>query len=235
MESVVEGKAPKEHTHTKEQITNFPTSLPASDVYNWAKQANKPSYTHNEVGAAASSHNHSATNITSGILPVSRGGTGQTSIDELKKALGITSNLVYENTSVKNLAKVYVQFPANYNNNSDDGRYPLGPTTFTADIPFTPSRVIFKDILPNKSKWSWVRNSNGNEYCSYSLDTTTVGDSIRIAVGNTNPNGGGNNITMRFSGTKLYLDITGAGYYSTAMPSISGGYWKFAFDCILDF
>ena len=31
------------------------------------------------IGAAASSHNHSATNITSGTLPVSRGGTGSTS------------------------------------------------------------------------------------------------------------------------------------------------------------
>ena len=31
-----------------------------------------------EIGAAASSHNHSASNITSGTLPVTRGGTGRT-------------------------------------------------------------------------------------------------------------------------------------------------------------
>lgn len=31
-----------------------------------------------EIGAAAASHNHSASNITSGTLPVSRGGTGRT-------------------------------------------------------------------------------------------------------------------------------------------------------------
>lgn len=58
LESVVAEKAPKEHTHTKEQITNFPTSLPASDVYSWAKQPSKPTYTASEVGAAASNHNH---------------------------------------------------------------------------------------------------------------------------------------------------------------------------------
>ena len=34
------------------------TSLPASDVYDWAKAANKPSYTYSEVGAAASGHTH---------------------------------------------------------------------------------------------------------------------------------------------------------------------------------
>ena len=33
------------------------------------------------IGAAKSSHNHSASNITSGTLPVSRGGTGNTSVD----------------------------------------------------------------------------------------------------------------------------------------------------------
>jgi hypothetical protein len=38
------------HTHTKSQITDFPSSMPASDVYAWAKAATKPSYTASEVG-----------------------------------------------------------------------------------------------------------------------------------------------------------------------------------------
>ena len=37
------------HTHTKSQITDFPTSLPASDVYAWAKASTKPSYSYNEI------------------------------------------------------------------------------------------------------------------------------------------------------------------------------------------
>lgn len=40
------------------------------------------------IGAAASSHNHSASNITSGTLSVDRGGTGQTSIGAARAALG---------------------------------------------------------------------------------------------------------------------------------------------------
>ena len=47
----LEGKAEKTHTHTKKDITDFPESLPASDVYEWAKQPNKPAYTAGEVGA----------------------------------------------------------------------------------------------------------------------------------------------------------------------------------------
>lgn len=43
-------KANGTHTHTKSQITDFPTSLPASDVSAWAKATTKPAYTKAEVG-----------------------------------------------------------------------------------------------------------------------------------------------------------------------------------------
>ena len=45
---------PSSHNHTKSQITDFPTSLSASDVYAWAKAPTKPTYTYSEVGALAS-------------------------------------------------------------------------------------------------------------------------------------------------------------------------------------
>lgn len=44
------GAAASSHTHTKAQITDFPTSMPASDVSAWAKAPNKPTYTKAEVG-----------------------------------------------------------------------------------------------------------------------------------------------------------------------------------------
>lgn len=50
LKTLVDGKAPTVHTHTKSQITDFPTSMPASDVYAWAKAVTKPSYTKAEVG-----------------------------------------------------------------------------------------------------------------------------------------------------------------------------------------
>ena len=52
------GAAAANHTHTAGQISGLPTSLPASDVYPWAKQPNKPTYTASEVGAAGGNHNH---------------------------------------------------------------------------------------------------------------------------------------------------------------------------------
>lgn len=49
---------------TKSKITDFPSSLPASDVYAWAKASSKPSYSWSEIGSkpstfTPSSHNHS--------------------------------------------------------------------------------------------------------------------------------------------------------------------------------
>ena len=59
LQAALDSKANASHTHTKSQITDFPTSMPASDVYSWAKASSKPSYTYSEVGAAAASHTHS--------------------------------------------------------------------------------------------------------------------------------------------------------------------------------
>lgn len=62
-------KAPTTHSHFRSQITDFPTSLPASDVYAWAKAASKPSYSWNEIGNkpstyTTSAHTHSFAEIT---------------------------------------------------------------------------------------------------------------------------------------------------------------------------
>ena len=53
--SYIKGKADKvyaalSHKHTKADITDFPTSMPASDVSAWAKAATKPTYTKSDVG-----------------------------------------------------------------------------------------------------------------------------------------------------------------------------------------
>jgi len=45
---------PAAHTHVKANITDFPTSMPASDVYAWAKAASKPAYTPGEIGTKTS-------------------------------------------------------------------------------------------------------------------------------------------------------------------------------------
>ena len=65
---------PSTHKHTKSQITDFPTKMPASDVYAWAKAENKPSYSWSEITSkpstfTPSTHTHSdATTSASGFM-----------------------------------------------------------------------------------------------------------------------------------------------------------------------
>lgn len=65
--SKLSGKANSSHTHTKSQITDFPTSMPASDVYSWAKQSSKPSYSASEVGAVPTSRTVNGKALSSNI------------------------------------------------------------------------------------------------------------------------------------------------------------------------
>lgn len=60
---------PSAHKHTRSEITDFPTSMPASDVYAWAKASSKPSYSWSEISSkpssfTPSSHTHTIANIT---------------------------------------------------------------------------------------------------------------------------------------------------------------------------
>lgn len=50
VKAALDGKSNIGHKHVKADITDFPTSMPASDVSAWAKAATKPSYSKAEVG-----------------------------------------------------------------------------------------------------------------------------------------------------------------------------------------
>ena len=51
------------HSHSKGEIIDFPTSMPASDVPDWAKQTSKPSYTADDVGAMSKTKHFEAVSI----------------------------------------------------------------------------------------------------------------------------------------------------------------------------
>ena len=106
------GAATSGHTHTHDKITDFddavealiPSSLPTANSLvvklNGGTKEGTNMFTFNgsaaksinitpaAIGAAASSHNHSAANITSGTLVVARGGTGLTASPSMLVNLG---------------------------------------------------------------------------------------------------------------------------------------------------
>lgn len=68
IKSALDDKSNTGHKHVKADITDFPTSMPASDVYSWAKQSSKPSYTISEVGGSLPASRISGT-ISAANLP----------------------------------------------------------------------------------------------------------------------------------------------------------------------
>lgn len=87
-------KADLSHTHSKSDITDFPEKLPASDVYPWAKDPQKPSYSWGEISGKPSvfppeSHSHAWSSITGkpGTFPPSYHSHGISDIDNLSGAL----------------------------------------------------------------------------------------------------------------------------------------------------
>lgn len=88
--SKLSGKANSSHTHTKSQITDFPTSMPASDVYSWAKASSKPSYSASEVGAVPTSRTVNGKALSSNIT-LSAGDVGAAASSHSHNYAGSTS------------------------------------------------------------------------------------------------------------------------------------------------
>lgn len=80
--------APISHKHTKSQITDFPSSMPASDVSAWAKAASKPSYTKAEVGLGNVDNTaDSAKSVKYATSAGSAGSAGSATNDSKKQAI----------------------------------------------------------------------------------------------------------------------------------------------------
>ncbi len=54
---------------SKSKISDFPSSMPASDVYSWAKASSKPSYSFSEIGGQVNASTQLTGEIPSGCLP----------------------------------------------------------------------------------------------------------------------------------------------------------------------
>ncbi len=87
------GASPKDHKHTKSEITDFPTSMPPTE-----HKHTKSDITDFPTSMTPTAHKHSASDIDSGTLdrdrlptiPVEKGGTGATTAEGARTNLGIT-------------------------------------------------------------------------------------------------------------------------------------------------
>ena len=148
-------------------LADIPTSLPASDVYSWAKQPNKPSYTYSEVGAAASNHNHNnlyptLTDFNSLKTSVSNGKSAVASAITDKGVS--TSATASFDTMAGNIRSINIDSPSPISCINDDtyviysSGHNFGCTLYTPiDNPTIPTSIGLKIFHENQlgTNWPW--------------------------------------------------------------------------------
>ena len=171
------------HTHTKSQITDFPTSLPASDVYAWAKANTKPSYSWNEITGkpssfTAASHTHTKSQITdfpsslknptsltiqgNGTALATYDGSAAKTVNITKSSVGLgnADNTADASKSVKFARETYIsQYKTvNLTDLNQNTWYPVTGTS----IPYNGLRHLKCNVQLNSgSKPSWSTHNSG--------------------------------------------------------------------------
>ena len=158
-------KANSSHTHTKSQITDFPTSMPASDVSAWAKASSKPSYSWSEI-----SNKPSIPSVGNGTITITQNGAtkGTFTLNQSGNAtIALTdNNTVYSLPAATASTLGGVKVGSNITNRS--GTISLTKANVTAALGYTPptsdtntwrpEEVIISSTRPSASTCKlWIK------------------------------------------------------------------------------
>lgn len=189
-------------------VSGAPTSLPASDVYPWAKAASKPTYTAAEVGALALSGgiitgSLTVTNgFTSGIMKCQTGAYPQLQFEQTNT--GVTSILFV--TATNDL----IYRPDNSKTGADYAIYHSGN--------FTPSSKLDKSVWDEAFE---IKTVDGVRVISAKLDFLSVAGISAYATGPSS-GGGGGGLDYDLLKQALTGAITPDGYPFTISASFLG-------------
>jgi hypothetical protein len=188
--------------------TRLSDARPASDVSAWAKASTKPTYTHSEVGAAASSHTHNYAGS-------SVAGGAATSADKLNTNAGSVTQPVYFANGVP-IATTYSlgkSVPSNAVFTDTTYSNMVGATTSvagTAGLVPAPSAGEATRYLRSDGTWQIPPDTNTTYSANngVSLSGTTFSNSgVRsIATGGTN-----GTISVNTNGTSADVAVKGLG------------------------
>lgn len=152
LKTLVDGKAPISHTHTKSQITDFPTSMPASDVSAWAKAPTKPTYTKAEVGL----------------------GNVDNTADKDKNVKYATSAGLATNAQCLNNDSQYMRFHWNgqsgqptwlWGGNDASNMYVYNPSNFSVNYAATAGNGVYSSDINIWGNEGYIRFKDGIQIC----------------------------------------------------------------------
>lgn len=171
IDAALAGKANTSHIHTKSEITDFPTSLPASDVSEWAKAATKPTYTASEVGADASGSANTALTAAKAYTDTEIAGLingAPTTLD----TLGEIATAMSENQSVVEALNSAIGTKANVSDLTTHTENTSNPHSVT-------KAQVGLGNVPNVS----TNNQTPTYSDTTTFETLTSGEKISVALG----------------------------------------------------
>ena len=196
------------------------TSLPASDVYSWAKAVNKPTYTYSEVGAASSDHVHG--NITNGGDIIADAPTvvnGDRIIINDDSESKITNGPAFDgSTTTQALTKAGTWGTFLTEHQSLDGYVPTSRTVnnkaLTSDISITASDVGLGDVGNFKAVSTVASQGLTDTEKSNARSNIGAGTSS-LTIGTTD--------STAAAGNHIHGNITNDGDITAAAPTIVSG------------
>lgn len=165
VKSALDGKSNTGHKHVKADITDFPTSMPASDVPAWAKASSKPSYSWSEISGRPT-----IPSVGNGTVTITQNGAtkGTFTLNQSGNAtIALTdNNTVYSLPAATSSILGGVKVGSNITNSS--GTISLTKANVTAALGYTPptsdtntwrpEEVIISSTKPSASTCKlWIK------------------------------------------------------------------------------
>jgi len=194
-------------------LTGVPTSLPASDVYSWAKQPTKPTYTSAEVGLGnvpnVNTNNQTPTwTISSTLANLVSGETLTVAFGKIAKCIQTLISHIANVSNPHNVTKAQVEL-GNADNTADSAKNVLSATKLTTSR--TINGVLFNgtanistplggssDVAITSPVNKQVLQYNGTEWVNEAVPTgaTSLGDLTDVTL--TSPT---NSQILQYNGT----------------------------------
>lgn len=172
---------PSSHTHTKSQITDFPTSMPASDVSAWAKASTKPSYSKSEVGLGNVDNTADSTKSV-------KYATSASSATSATNSSNVTKNTNFNDSSVGRISYYDAEISNTTNNASwsapSKGWHQIYHNDLSVGGYWTEMAFPVNDVnglawrqRRNDQYYGWYRILDSNNYGNYTVGKTGSGAS----------------------------------------------------------
>ena len=193
--------------------TQIPTTLPASDVYDWAKASTKPTYTASEVGALASNGTAVNASKVSNALTLQIAGTTKNTFDGSSAQ---TFNIPNASTSAPGVMTTAQVTKLN--------GIATGATKNTIDTAMSSTST---NAVQNKVIYAYIQNQlkNAGDYVGKTMiDVGGADAGTSNGYTYTNSKGGFADITLwsnHCTDNNLYIIVDGVTVMSSARPSTS--------------